>query len=69
LMGVRCLSRLTELERPALWNWLQQGEYVKRDYSNGITPVLRKVRSLGKKDSRTQGGLIAPPDRTAIFSV
>ena len=68
-MGVRCLDRLTEQERPALLNWLQQGEYIKRDYSNGITPVLRKVMNLGKKDSSTQGGLIAPPDQTAIFSV
>ncbi|MBM3431451.1 MAG: glycosyl transferase [Bacteroidetes bacterium] len=48
-MGVHCLPRLTEKERPVLLNWLQQGEYIKRDYSDCITPVIRKVMNSGKK--------------------
>lgn len=47
LMGVRCLNRLTNQERPAILNWLQQGEYVKRDYSDAVTPVLQRVMKLG----------------------
>jgi uncharacterized protein (TIGR00661 family) len=54
-IGVRCLPRLGEKERPVLLNWLQQGEYIKRDYSDCITPVLRKVMSAGKKLQRVRG--------------
>lgn len=52
-MGIRCLSRLTKKERPALLNWLQQGEYVQRDYSNCITPLIRRMMQLGKKLQET----------------
>ncbi len=48
-MGVRCLGRLSEKERPVLLNWLTQGEWIHRDYSDCITPVVRKVMRLGEK--------------------
>lgn len=51
-MGVRCLDRLTERERLVILNWLQQGEYIQRDYSDCITPVIRKVMNCGKQIQR-----------------
>jgi uncharacterized protein (TIGR00661 family) len=51
-LGVRCLNKLSEKERPALLNWLQQGEYVQRDYSDCITPVIQKVISAGGKNQQ-----------------
>lgn len=68
-MGVRCLDRLTEQERPALLNWLQQGEYIKRDYSDGITPVIRRVMSLGKKSKGPMPGQNFNSDPRVILSV
>jgi uncharacterized protein (TIGR00661 family) len=51
-LRVRCLNKLSEKERPALLNWLQQGEYVQRDYSDCITPVIQKVISAGGKNQQ-----------------
>lgn len=68
LMGVRCLDRLTQQERPALLNWLQQGEYVQRDYSNGIEPAIRKVLSVGKHDKGTKSGQYTSPQELAAIS-
>jgi uncharacterized protein (TIGR00661 family) len=59
-LGVRCLPRLGEKERPVLLNWLQQGEYIRRDYSDCITPLLRKVMSAGKKLQRVRGNKCDP---------